>query len=63
MIVMKPFFLTNTAWYSYNTKTGRYELKDGAPLPAIDSYESFYNTIDSDTNEDLSLYQTRPSQE
>ena len=47
MILSEPYFLTNEAWYYYDDKELCYKLTDEAPEKARQSYDKFYEALNS----------------
>ena len=45
MSYLKPYFMTNKEWYTYDKKTNTYALTDKAPKKARESYEQFMEYI------------------
>jgi hypothetical protein len=43
----KPYFLTNETWYYHDEKDMVFKLTDQAPQDAIDSYNEFYDLLNS----------------
>lgn len=48
--VEEPFFLSNEEWYDYDITTLKYVLTDKATKEARDSYNEFYELIESERN-------------
>lgn len=47
---IKPFFLTNESWYYFDFNELIYKLTPNTPQKAIDSYNQFYEFLDSGFN-------------
>lgn len=43
----KPYFMTNKDWFKFDEEEYKYILTEKAPKEAVESYEEFYNLIDS----------------
>ena len=46
MLLKKPYFMKDPAWYKYDEKNFRCVLTDKAPCEAIKSYEEFNKLLD-----------------
>lgn len=46
MIVEKPYFMNEQAWYYYDEEEFRYKLTAEATEKAKESYYKFYNLLD-----------------
>lgn len=43
----KPYFMIDSLWYDYDDELDIYILTDKAPQDAIDSYNEFYDLLNS----------------
>jgi hypothetical protein len=47
MTLDQPYFLIDPLWYDYDDELDIYILTDEAPQEAIDSYNEFYDLLNS----------------
>jgi hypothetical protein len=47
MTLDQPYFLIDPLWYDYDDELNIYILTDEAPQEAIDSYNEFYDLLNS----------------
>lgn len=47
MQIPEPYFMTNDKWYYFDEYEFKYKLTDIAPEKAVESYEEFYNQLES----------------
>ena len=50
MFLDRPYFMENETWYRFNYESRKFELTDNAPQKAVDSYKSFYDSIEKNKN-------------
>jgi len=43
----EPLFMKNSEWFTFDEETWMYKLTEKAPQEAIDSYNEYYETINS----------------
>lgn len=43
----EPYFMQNEKWYKFDEDEFKYVLTDEAPEKAVQSYNEFYNLVDS----------------
>lgn len=47
MMIEKPFFMKDKSWFRFNEEKFRYELTDKAPEEAVESYNEFYELLET----------------
>lgn len=47
MTVEQPYFMTNKEWYYFDEDEFCYKLTEAAPEKAKQSYDEFYNALNS----------------
>lgn len=47
MMIPEPYFMQNKEWYTFDEVEFKYKLTDKAPPKAVESYNEFYDLLDS----------------
>jgi hypothetical protein len=48
MQIGRPYFMSNKSWYFYDEESETFKLTDKATKEAIESYNEFYELLDSE---------------